>query len=127
VNIGTQEYMVPEVRLFRSRHKGDKASYTVAADMWSLGAICFRLITANPAFDPFDLRGLLEYFDHGAKFDPEDTLASNGTTQEGRGFIRAIMDRDPKLRPLAQKAILEHAWKAPSWRLSPGVPNYKPM
>jgi serine/threonine protein kinase len=125
VNIGTQEYMVPKVRLFRPRHKGDKASYTVAADMWGLGAICVRLITANPAFGPFDVRGLLEYYDHGARFDPEDALAGDGTTQEGRDFVRAIMGRDPKLRPLAHEAI-EHAWMAPSWRLSSGVPNSEP-
>jgi serine/threonine protein kinase len=126
MNIGTQEYMAPEVRLFRPRHKGDKASYTVTADMWSLGAICVRLITSNPAFDPFDVRGLLEYFDHGARFDPEDALAGNGTTQEGRDFVRAVMDRDPKHRPPAHEAI-QHAWMAPSWQLSPGVPNSEPV
>ncbi len=123
MNIGTQEYMAPEVRFFTPRHEGDKASYTVAADMWSLGAICVRLITAKPAFD---LRGLLGYFDHGARFDPEDALAGDGTTQEGRDFVRAIMDRDPKLRPLAHEAI-EHAWMALSWRRSPGAPNSEPV
>ena len=114
--------MAPEVRLFTPRHKGEKASYTVAADMWSLGAICVCLITGSPAFD---LRGLFEYFDRGAEFTPENTLSSNETTKEGRDFIRAIMDRDPKRRPSAQKAM-EHPWMAPSWRLSPGVPKYEP-
>ncbi len=119
VNIGTQEYMAPEVRLFRPRNKGDKASYTVAADIWSLGAICVRLITAGPAFD---LRGLLEYYDHGETFGPDDALASHGTSQEGRIFIQTIMARDPKLRPLAQEAI-KHAWMTLNKRpLSPGVP-----
>lgn len=120
VNIGTQEYMAPEVRLFRPRNKGDKASYTVAADIWSLGAICVRLITASPAFD---LRGLLEYYDRGEPFGPEDALASQGTSQEGRVFIQAVMARDPKLRPLAQEAI-GHAWMMQDKRpFSPGVPQ----
>lgn len=118
VNIGTEEYMAPEVRLFRPRNKGGKASYTVAADIWSLGAICVRLITASPAFD---LRGLLEYYDTGELFSPEEALASHGTSQEGRAFIQAVMARDPKLRPLAQEAI-EHAWMTLSKRpFSPGV------
>jgi serine/threonine protein kinase len=119
VNIGTQEYIAPEVRLITPKHKGEKASYTVAADMWSLGAICVRLITANPAFD---LKGLVEYFYGGERFDPEHALASDGATQEGRDFVSAIMDRDPKHRPQAHEAI-KHAWMAPSWRLSPGVSN----
>jgi len=69
---------------------------------------------------------VLEYFHRGARFDSEDALAGDGTTQEGRDFVRAIMDRDPKLRPLAHEAI-KHSWMAPSWRLSPGVPNSEPV
>lgn len=122
VNIGTQEYMAPEVRLFSPRHKDDKASYTVAADMWSLGAICVRLMTSHPAFD---LRALFEYYEYSKAFAPEDALARDGASQDGREFVREIMARDPKHRLSAQKAM-EHRWLVLGRRPSPGVP-YEPV
>jgi serine/threonine protein kinase len=50
VNIGTQEYMAPEVRLFETERTGKKAKYTIKADMWALGGICVHLITGDAAF-----------------------------------------------------------------------------
>ncbi len=107
--IGTHEYMAPEIH-FRGR--GDKASYTVAADMWSLGALCVRMMTGKPAFDPAELFG---YYRQGQAFVPEHALKSNGTSQDGRNFIREIMGPVPQLRLSAQEAA-KHPWTTFSYQ-----------
>ncbi|KAI0392355.1 kinase-like domain-containing protein [Xylariaceae sp. FL0594] len=117
--IGTLEYMAPEVYLPMLNNNGDKIPYTVAADMWGLGAICVRLITAKAAFGVEELIG---YFKYRQRFSPEDALAADGASPECCEFIRAIMDRDPKRRPHAHEAV-KHAWMAPSRRLPPAVPS----
>jgi calcium/calmodulin-dependent protein kinase I len=117
VNIGTQEYMAPEVRFFKRRHKDDKAAYTVAADMWALGELCVRLITGNAAFD---LRELVEYYHYQQAFVPDDVLASHGISQDGRDFIRAIMAPDPQHRLSAEDAA-KHRWITLNHRPSPAM------
>ncbi len=95
--------MAPEVHF---RGNGDKASYTVAADMWSLGALCVRLITGKPAFSPLELAG---YYLQNQAFVPEDALTSKGIGQDGRDFIREIMAPVPQDRLSAQEAA-KHRW-----------------
>ena len=112
--IGTHEYMAPELRLCG---EGDKASYTVAADMWSLGALCVRLLTSKPAFNP---RELAEYYLQNQAFGPENALASNGMSQDGRDFIREIMARVPQNRLSAQEAT-KHRWITLTHRPSIGI------
>lgn len=121
VNIGTQEYMAPEVRFFKRRHKDDKAAYTVAADMWALGELCVRLITGNPAFD---LRELVEYYHYQQAFVPDDALVSLGVSEDARDFIRAVMAPDPQDRLSADEAT-KHRWITLNHRPTP--PVYGPV
>ena len=93
--------MAPELHFH-----GNKASYTVAADMWSLGAVCVRLMTGKPAFNPLELA---EYYLQNQAFVPDDALANNGTGQDGRDFIREIMALVPQDRLSAQEAA-KHRW-----------------
>ena len=95
--------MAPELHFHGN---GDKASYTVAADMWSLGAVCVRLMTGKPAFSPLELA---EYYLQNEAFVPENALASNGTGQDGRDFVREIMSLVPQDRLSAQEAA-KHRW-----------------
>ncbi len=105
-NIGTQEYMAPEVRFFRPTLTMKRAQYTRAADIWALGAICVHLMTGNPAFY---LTDLVEYFDRQGPFTPDEALDSRGTSPDGRDFVRAIMAKDPNLRLKAEEAA-KHRW-----------------
>ncbi|RYP79593.1 hypothetical protein DL769_002903 [Monosporascus sp. CRB-8-3] len=118
VGIGTLDYMAPEVRLFEPRRKGEKASYTVAADMWSLGSICAHLITGALAFH---LTALFRYYQDQGPFTPEEDLASKSESQDCRDFIRALMAKDPKLRPSAKQAA-KHRWIKLNQLTSPGAP-----
>ena len=118
VNIGTHEYMAPEVRLHKPSRKGEKASYTVKADLWSLGAICVRLITGDK---PFHLLDLAQYYQNQGPFTPDDELSGSGASQNCRDFIRALMGRDPNHRPSANEAA-KHDWVALSRLQSPGTP-----
>jgi serine/threonine protein kinase len=106
--------MAPELLYFK---RGANPSYTVAADMWSLGAICVRLLTGGPAFD---LRELVEYYCHEGAFVPEDALASKETSQDGRDFIRKLMARVPLDRLSAHEAT-KHNWITSNPRPPPGA------
>ncbi|KAH6635546.1 kinase-like domain-containing protein, partial [Chaetomium sp. MPI-SDFR-AT-0129] len=104
-NVGTQEYMAPEVRFFRSTLTMQKAQYTRAADMWAIGAICVHLLTGNPAFHVTDL---VDYYHRQGLFTPDDALSSHGTSGDGRAFVQELMARDPKLRLTAEQAVKYH-------------------
>lgn len=67
--IGTQEYMAPEVYFAPRERDGEKVSYTRAADMWALGAICVRLMTRKPVFYIDDL---VDYYKREGPFTADD-------------------------------------------------------
>ncbi len=101
--VGTHEYMAPEVHF---HGKGGQTSYTVAADMWSLGALCVRLMTGKPAFHPLELA---KFYLQDRAFVPEHELMKNGISQDGCDFIREIMALVPQDRLSAQEAA-KHRW-----------------
>lgn len=122
MNIGTREYMAPEVRLFKPRVKGAKASYTVKADIWSLGAVCAHLITGDT---PFHLVDLAQYHQNQGPFTPDEELSSCGASEDCRAFIQALMARDPNHRPSAEEAA-KHDWITLIRPQSSGTPR-KPV
>mmetsp|Transcript_45135 Transcript_45135/g.128902 ORF Transcript_45135/g.128902 Transcript_45135/m.128902 type:complete len:633 (+) Transcript_45135:88-1986(+) len=93
---GSVHYVAPEVL----RH-----SYTVQADMWSLGIISYMLLTGVPAFHGTDneilakIRAGRPYY--SSKFMRLSSLA--------QGFVKELLVKDPTKRMTAAKA-LEHPW-----------------
>jgi p21-activated kinase 1 len=109
VGIGTPKYMAPEVGLDEPRRKDQKlskTSYTVKADMWSLGSICVRLITGDSAFHDTEL---FRYYHDQGPFTPDGKLATKGASQGCRDFVQAVMARDPEHRLSAEQAS-KHGW-----------------
>ncbi|KAK4096802.1 kinase-like protein [Parathielavia hyrcaniae] len=117
VHIGTQEYMAPEVYFAPRQHQGDKPSYTRAADIWALGAICIRMITRKPAFY---LDELVDYSDRQGPFTPNDALGRHSISEDGRDFARELMARAPSLRLTAEQAA-KHRWIVLSHRTAPAT------
>ncbi|KAK4043822.1 kinase-like protein [Parachaetomium inaequale] len=115
--IGTQEYSAPEVYLSKSSTR--KASYTRAADMWSLGAICVRLMTGEL---PFDSRDIYTYYVSNGPFTPDDALRRCNISTAGRDFVQRLMARDASSRLTAMGAM-EHNWISHGSQQSQIAPN----
>jgi serine/threonine protein kinase len=93
--------MAPEV-LWSNNTK-----YTVATDIWALGARCVRLITdEEPAFPEADL---FRYYDAERLFTPDGNLARRSVWEAGCACIRALTAQEPKLRLSAERAA-QNTW-----------------
>ncbi|ETS80188.1 hypothetical protein PFICI_07717 [Pestalotiopsis fici W106-1] len=96
---GTVAFMAPEI--FRSG-----GSYGSSVDMWSLGAVVYRIVTNKLAFSDYD--GLFQ-FSHGMSSFPVHEFAKNGVSSEAEDFILALMKKDPNERLSVAEAAL-HPW-----------------
>ncbi|OAQ80658.1 protein kinase [Purpureocillium lilacinum] len=98
---GTFGYAAPEALGF---NEGEV--YTSSVDMWSLGAVGYRMLTGTLAFPgPLDL---FSYYKGLQKF-PMASLETNGISQEGKEFITKLVNPDPKGRLTAKMAV-QHPW-----------------
>ncbi|KAJ3456463.1 hypothetical protein MRS44_016486 [Fusarium solani] len=112
--IGTEPYLAPELQnIFAPSDKEDlededdmdlpeAAGYSLAVDMWALGAVTFRVVTGQVPFPSPVGRKLSRYVAHGGPFPPNELLSS-----ECRGFIVSVMSRSPRERPSAAKALTD--------------------
>ncbi|OTA98831.1 hypothetical protein M426DRAFT_325683 [Hypoxylon sp. CI-4A] len=101
--IGTMDFMAPEVLgLGRYRSK----SYSFPVDMWSLGAVIYRMLTNTIPFTLSD--DLLQYIS-GAPCFPYQNLQDRSITEQGQQFIAALMSPDPGLR-LSSTEAEKHSW-----------------
>ncbi|RTE83509.1 hypothetical protein BHE90_001980 [Fusarium euwallaceae] len=110
--IGTEPYLAPELQnIFAPSDREDlegeddpdspeAPGYSLAVDMWALGAITFRIITGRVPFPSPVGRKLSRYVAHGGSFPPDELLSS-----ECMSFIVSAMSRSPRDRPSAAKAL----------------------
>lgn len=106
--IGTHHYVAPEivgVYTADSTPSGDQA-YSFSVDIWSAGAIAFRMLTSQHAFS--DRWQLFNYVVHGTPF-PSQCLAAFSVSRACVDFIQQAMAASPKKRPTAAQG-LAHAW-----------------
>ncbi|KAK0653022.1 kinase-like domain-containing protein [Cercophora newfieldiana] len=107
--IGTLHYMAPEVLgiltvdELKLSKKNELESYTTAVDIWSLGAIIFRMVTGQYPFP--DRVDLGRYVTLGAPF-PAEPLIRAGASEECIQFVIATMAAEARLRPQA-RALFE--------------------
>lgn len=109
--VGTRGYIAPEVIGIYSPDDTDEiddinVSYTVAVDMWALGAIAFRLLTTQIPFS--NPRSMFKYVTRISPF-PDQQLADAGASTECRGFLARMMTPSPQRRPSAIEAM-GHPW-----------------
>lgn len=106
--IGTPYYVAPEVvgvYSVDSTQSVDHA-YSFLVDIWSAGAIAFRMLTSQHAFS--DRWQLFNYVVHGKPF-PSQCLAGFSVSQVCVDFIQQAMAASPKKRPTAAES-LAHPW-----------------
>ena len=90
--IGVPIYMDPNI-LFHSKEI-DKIAYEYKADIWSLGAICFELLTGNAPFDGENYDELIKNVKNSTYKIPKDLNLS----KEAVSFINGMLQYDPKNR-----------------------------
>jgi serine/threonine protein kinase len=109
--VGTKGYIAPEVIGIYSPDDTDEiddvnVSYTVAVDMWALGAIAFRLLTSQVPFS--DPRSMFRYVTQKLPF-PDRQLTKVGASTVCKEFLGLMMTPSPQRRPSATEAM-EHPW-----------------
>ncbi|ETS75320.1 hypothetical protein PFICI_12264 [Pestalotiopsis fici W106-1] len=98
---GTFGFVAPEVLELLP----DK-SYTFSVDMWSMGAVVYRILTNATAFQ--NLAELFR-FATGISAFPTHALESNQTSKEAQDFILKLMKPNPKDR-LSASSAARHIW-----------------
>ena len=91
--VGTREYQAPEVNPI-NRAYGSGDTYSFAADVFSLGAVVYAMLSGTfPQFDKFG----------------EAKLELLRASDLGKQVVGRLMRRDPKQRPRARD-VLKHPW-----------------
>ncbi|CAI5458242.1 unnamed protein product [Closterium sp. Yama58-4] len=95
---GSPLYIAPEVL------RGD---YSLEADVWSLGVILYILLCGAPPFwGPTDKDVFMKVLRGAVDMGGEEW---RGVSEEAKGLVRCMLQRDPKRRPPVGK-ILTHPW-----------------
>ena len=118
---GTTEYLAPEVLL-------DELGYTTMVDFWSLGVLVFEMCCGWSPFYADDTQQMYKNIAFGKVRFPKDALSN-----EGRNFVKGLLNRNPKHRLGAKNDAEElktHAffadtdWNAMMHKMV--VPPFKP-
>lgn len=98
---GTLGFAAPEALGIES-----DLTYSFSVDMWSLGAVVYRILTNASAFSY-----LSEMFRYAAGISefPEEKLKLHNVSELGRNFIIELMQPTPEDRLSAAQAML-HSW-----------------
>ncbi|ODQ66483.1 kinase-like protein, partial [Nadsonia fulvescens var. elongata DSM 6958] len=83
---GTTEYLAPEIIL-------DDQGYTKMVDFWSLGVLIFEMCCGWSPFYAEDTQQMYKNIAFGKVRFPKDALS-----QEGRNFVKGLLNRNPKHR-----------------------------
>ncbi len=97
--IGTPDYSAPEVLGYVEE---ETSRYTNAIDLWSLGCICYRLLTLEP---PFPKMTALARYCLGMTELPIETLYKTTVSEEAITFVKDLMSAQPSERPNAEAAL----------------------
>lgn len=81
-------------------------TYSFSVDMWSLGAVAYRILTNASAFSY--LSDMFRYASGMSEF-PEEKLKFHNVSELGRNFIINLMQPVPEDRLSAAQAML-HPW-----------------
>lgn len=118
---GTTEYLAPEVLL-------DELGYTTMVDFWSLGVLVFEMCCGWSPFYADDTQQMYKNIAFGKVRFPKDALSN-----EGRNFVKGLLNRNPKHRLGAKddaEELKTHAffadtdWNAMMHKMV--VPPFKP-
>jgi serine/threonine protein kinase len=122
--IGTPYYVAPEVVGVYTADSTPSSNqeYSFLVDIWSAGAIAFRLLTSQYAFS--DRWQLFNYVVHGKPF-PSQYLAGFSVSQACIDFIEQAMAASPKKRPTAAQS-LAHPWIQKHVAISDADPVFRP-
>lgn len=96
---GTPEFMAPEVVSFEP--------VGLATDMWSVGVICYILLSGE---SPFQGENDMETLSNitAAQWEFEEEIFSD-ISQEAKDFISQLLQKDPRCR-LSSPGALQHPW-----------------
>lgn len=97
---GTLGYAAPEALAFGADTAA--TSYTSAVDMWSLGAVAYRILSHKLAFP--NIVDMFRYTEGNRPF-PSKPLADRLVSDEGQAFIESLMAPSPQDRPSAKSAL----------------------
>jgi len=87
------------------------------ADLWSLGALTFELLSGSQAFASRDPKTRAASIRAGIwSFDPPQ--AWSGISDDAKGFVSSLMQRDPAKR-LTPAQALQHAWLCSETKADP--------
>ncbi|KAK7206580.1 kinase-like domain-containing protein [Myxozyma melibiosi] len=82
--LGTPEYMAPEILLGKP--------YDFAVDWWSLGALCYDLLTGTPPFTGNNYKRIVE------KIQKTKLVLPYYITAEAKDFLTRLLRKEPKKR-----------------------------
>jgi len=99
--VGTLDTSAPEVR-------DRNVMYTSKCDMWSIGAVTFKLISGRYPFEDTSREETLKNIRAG-KYAFDDTRGWAGVPENARDFVRKLLVVDPSSRMSAREA-LQHPW-----------------
>ena len=66
--------------------------YNEKADIWSLGSMCYEMLTGKCTFDSGSMKELLDKVENG------DYLLPTSLSKEAASFLIAMLQYDPKMR-----------------------------
>lgn len=97
---GTLGYAAPEALGFSV--SSETTSYTSSVDVWSLGAVAYKMLTNRLVFP--QIGDLFSYVKLGQGF-PSEPLVDRQVSQEARAFIEKLLAADPTARPTSALAL----------------------
>jgi serine/threonine protein kinase len=111
---GTLQYMAPELIYHVA---GNSINY-LAADMWALGTMVYRLLTLMPVFpNP----GAYTYYLVNVESFPLEELKKRNVNSDAILFIRSLMG--PRLASVFHQT---RPWAVPGWHLLKGI-QHQPL